>query len=394
MIDAPGSWSTGPFTLVEGYSSLDNEIAIINSEPFAATWMPTREDRTPRLRLAANTNYWDTARGPRLAEAIFRNDISYEDALELVCTTEGEVDIVTNVRPDDAGRVEGADYAKLVAIDALRAVVGIINRDAPDFPLNDKRARQALNICVERERIVDEGLFGRAQPLAGLTPPSAVTFIHRLSPYAHDAATAVKLWREANEEMMRSRGAIDDELSRPPRSPRPLRIATTGELERIAQLVASSLRETIGFDVEVTLHSDAEKLQLLRHLAEKKSPPEWDIFLYAWSGQAADAPPLGLHRAFVGWDGELRAGQVVPEFDEMYQELKHETNAIRQSQISYQIDKFVYEEALALFLCAPQALYAVNKEVDFTAYRTTFELAECSVSSKHWSRIGDGATST
>ncbi len=35
---------------------------------------------------------------------------------------------------------------------------------------------------------------------------------------------------------------------------------------------------------------------------------------------------------------------------------------------------------MALFLCAPQALYAVNKHVDFTAYRTTFELPECRVS--------------
>ncbi len=56
------------------------------------------------------------------------------------------------------------------------------------------------------------------------------------------------------------------------------------------------------------------------------------------------------------------------------------------------IDKFVYEEALALFLCAPQALYAVNKQVDFVAYRTTFELAECRVRSEHGSRRRGGTS--
>lgn len=58
----------------------------------------------------------------------------------------------------------------------------------------------------------------------------------------------------------------------------------------------------------------------------------------------------------------------------------------RLAQVSDQIDRVVYSEALALFLCAPQALYAVNKHVDFTPYRTTLELPECRVSEKHWSR--------
>ncbi|MGH9944456.1 MAG: hypothetical protein ACRD9R_19075, partial [Pyrinomonadaceae bacterium] len=221
-----------------------------------------------------------------------------------------------------------------------------------------------------------EAMFGRAQPLAGLTPPSSVTLLHRLSPYAHDAERAAELWREAN-------GAD----SRPPPPPRPLRLATANELEPVARRVAADLKDAFGLEAEVTVCSDAEKLLVLRGLAERK-PLEWDIFLYAWSGQATDAPPLGLHHAFVGAYGELRAGPVVPEFDEMHAELKQQTSAIGLSRVSYRIDKFVYEEALALFLCAPQALYAVNRHVDFTPYRTTFELAECEVSKEHWSRRG------
>jgi hypothetical protein len=72
----------------------------------------------------------------------------------------------------------------------------------------------------------------------------------------------------------------------------------------------------------------------------------------------------------------------------LYGELGEQTSALGLSQVSYRIDKFVYDEALALFLCAPQALYAVNNHVDFTPYHTTFELAECEVSEEHWSRRG------
>ena len=169
MIDAPGPWGTGPFTLVEGYSAIDTTQAIISREPFACTWLQ-HEDRTPRVRLVANPNYWDVARGPHLQEIVFRNDLSREQALDLVCTTEGEVDIVTEVAPADAARVEASPHAKLVAVDAVRAIVGVINRDTTGVPLGDKRARQALNLAVDRDALVREAMFGWASPLAGLTP--------------------------------------------------------------------------------------------------------------------------------------------------------------------------------------------------------------------------------
>ena len=76
----------------------------------------------------------------------------------------------------------------------------------------------------------------------------------------------------------------------------------------------------------------------------------------------------------------------------MYDEFTQQTSVLMQAKKAYDLDKFVYEEALALFLCSPQALYAVSKEVDFTPYATTFELAECAVSANHWScRESDSA---
>jgi hypothetical protein len=140
VIDGPGPWATGPFVLAEGYSSLDTEQAVIDRDPFACTWLQ-HEDRTPRLRLVANADYWDKLRGPLLREVVFRNDLSRNDALDLVCTTEGEVDIVTEVPPGAARRVERSPHARLVAVDAVRALAGVINRDAEGLPLHDQRAR-------------------------------------------------------------------------------------------------------------------------------------------------------------------------------------------------------------------------------------------------------------
>jgi ABC-type transport system substrate-binding protein len=321
------------------------------------------------VRLVANREYWDTGRGPHLREVVFRNDLSPERALELICTTEGEVDILTELSPEDAERVERSEHAKLVSIDAIRAVVGIINRDADGLPLGDARARQALNLAVDRDGLVLEAMSGRAEPLAGLTPPSAVTILHRVSPYPHDADRAAELWREA--------GGAES---------RPLRLAAPDKFKRLVWEVAEDLRGALGVETEVTVYRGDEERQARRRLAERDLPREWDILIWEQAAQAADGPPLELHRAFVGETGEYRAGPVVPEFEALYAELVRETDRLKQTRISYRIDKLVHDEALALFLCAPQALYAVNKHVDFTAYRTTFELPECKVSGEHWSR--------
>jgi hypothetical protein len=86
------------------------------------------------------------------------------------------------------------------------------------------------------------------------------------------------------------------------------------------------------------------------------------------------ASPVAVHREFFGSDGAFRAGPELPEFDKLYTEM------------ATQLDRYFFEEALALFLCAPKALYAVNKHVSFGPYRTTFELAEAEVDDEHWSR--------
>jgi peptide/nickel transport system substrate-binding protein len=257
----------------------------------------------------------------------------------------------------------------------VRAIAGVINRDAGGLPLGDKRAREALNLAVDRDALVREAMFGRASPLAGLTPSAGVLLLDRVlhpffGPYPHDPDRAAELWHAA--------GAVPGV---------PLRIAAPDELERVARRVATDLEQALGVVAEVLIYrGTAEKLQARRRLAEKELPREWDILIHEQGAQAADGVVLELHRAFVGATGEWRAGPVVPDFEALYAELARETSRLKVAQLSHRIDRLVYDEALALFLCAPQALYAVNKQVEFTAYRTTFELPECRVSSEHWSR--------
>ena len=341
----------------------------MRAKPFAGAGIIESEDRSPRMVLEANRSHWNIERGPRLERAIFRSDLTPVEALELCISSEGEMDIVTEVSPADAARVIASDHAKLVVCDANRVLVGIINRYPSDVPLHDKRVRKALNLAVDRQKVITQGLGGYANPLCALTPSWCGGFSSDMEPYAHDPEQAMRLMNEAGWPAGRN-----------------LRIAAPAPFEGIARLVASDVHAGLGIEVDVVAVPQEKLLAGTRVLMEKKLVPPWDMLIFGWFDLSSEAPPAAIHREFFGSDGAFRAGPELPEFDKLYTEMAAQIDGLKLVKVAEQIDRYVFDEALALFLCAPQALYAVNKHVSFGPYRTTFELAEAEVDEQHWSR--------
>ncbi len=370
MIDAPGPWGTGPFTLVEGHSSIDTVMAIQRVRPeFVATNLITGEDRTPRVVLEANREH-NSGRTARLERVVFLNDLSPAEALDAVCDREGEIDIVTEVSPADAGRVQDSEHARLVTIDANRMLTGVFNAyESNDAPLHDVRMREALNWAVDRHRIAEEAFGGYAVPLAALTPTWCNGAKADLEPRRRDPARAKELAEAAGWPQGRA-----------------LRIAGDGSLEGIARMIAADVEDALGIASEIIVVPPEQMVAGARALVEKKLVLPWDVLLNPWFDLSSDNPAAFVHREFFGHDGGFRAGPVDPEFDRIFGELARTIDADRSRALAEEIDRYVYEQSKALFLCAPNALYAVNRHVEFKAYRATFELADTEVSSNHWSR--------
>src|SRR2546430_940505 len=198
----------------------------MRTNPFASTGIIESEDRSPRLVLEANRSHWNIERGPRLERAIFRNDLTPAQALDLCISTEGEMDIVTEVSPADAARVQASPYANLVACDANRVLLGVINRYLSDVPLDNTQVRRALNLAVDRQKVITYGLAGFANPLCALTPSWCGGFSPDMQPYAHDPAQA---------------RALMDEVGWP--AGRRLRIAAPPPFGGLGRLLAGDIEE-------------------------------------------------------------------------------------------------------------------------------------------------------
>ena len=135
MLQGAGPWGTGPYKLVDGFSLPDK--------------------RADRVVLEANPEYWDTTRWPRLQRIIFDNTLEQRDAVELVKTGEGRVDLVSGLNPLETLRVAESPFAKVVKNrDNTGFFFGQFNMLKVGSPWRDVRLRQAVNLAINREDLI------------------------------------------------------------------------------------------------------------------------------------------------------------------------------------------------------------------------------------------------
>ncbi len=297
---------------------------MVSGDPFTCAWLFTDFPRSDRVVLEANTDHWNRERGPRLEKVVYVNDMDPAEALEKVCDTEGEIDIVSEVPPADAQKVKDSEHAHLVTVDALRVVSGLINRNA-DF-MDDVRVRKALNLAVDRGRMIGEVFMGYAHPVAALAPLYSGGAPEGLEPYSHDPEEARKLLAEAGWPEGRA-----------------LRLATTSDVAAVAERLAGDFRDSLGIEVDLINIPDDELIAAQKTLIEKNLPLPFDVLAHAWFDLAAGYPPAVIHREYFHSLGAFRAGPPLEEFEDLLGRSVVETDGNKLTELGKQIDRLVHD---------------------------------------------------
>jgi peptide/nickel transport system substrate-binding protein len=114
------------------------------------------------------------------------------DALQRVEMLErGEVDVVQEVEPDLAARVEKAAGCRLLASEGLSVEYLHVRVDAP--PFSDLRVRQALMVALDRDALVRDHLRGHGLPIAQMVGRQVFGYAPDLQPPRRDVARARQL---------------------------------------------------------------------------------------------------------------------------------------------------------------------------------------------------------
>jgi ABC-type transport system substrate-binding protein len=349
VVNWAGPWGTGAYKLVEGYSRPDT--------------------RSNHIVLEAHTAYWDPTRLPRLRRIVFDNTLDQHAALELIKTSEGQVDILAGISPLETLRVAQSPFAKVVKVrGSWVSVFGLFNMHKADSPWRDVRVRQAANFAINREDLIRYATKGNGVMLPALLPVQGFGYNPDLTPYPFAPDKARDLLREAG---------YPDGLS--------IALIATEDLD-VQSTVVSKMLEQSGFKVtrEVLDPTAFGQKTYLRQLDKSPEQQTWDIALTSYF----DVENFSMfhfyhHFALDGFsDWTLEA----PALKRLYDEVLGTIDRTAQQQLIRQMERHTQEHAYFLFLYNPIQLYAVNKDVEFIPYvNTLLKLNETSVTEQHWS---------
>jgi peptide/nickel transport system substrate-binding protein len=325
--------------------------------------------RSDRVVLEANLEYWNPERFPRLQRIIYDNTLSPKEALELIKHTEGRVDLLTGLSPLETLRVAESPFAKVVKDRGfLVTVSGLFNIRKAGSPWRDLRVRQAVNVAINRDDLIQYAVKGNGIIVPALLPPTSFGYNPDLKPYAFDPGTARALLRDAG---------YPDGLA-------VTLIAPSTMKERA--MVVSKMLEQVGLTVHLTLLDSTVFLQKTE-LAQLDRPADeqtWDIALVA-TGDILNFPVYYPYYHFA-LDGPVDWVDEEPELHQLYEQVLGTIDRDKQQAFLRQIERHTQEHAYFLFLYSPIGLYAVNKAVQFVPHVTgILNLGETSVMDEHWS---------
>jgi ABC-type transport system substrate-binding protein/mono/diheme cytochrome c family protein len=348
VVNRAGPWGSGPYRLVDGFS--------------------TPRGRSDRIILEANTDHWDRNRLPQLQRIVFDNGLSQKEASELVKSGEGLVDLVSELRPAEAPSMAQSSFAKVVkGSGALMTVFGELNMRKAESPWQDARMRQAINLAVNPQELLRD-VKGHGAIIPALAPEGAFGYDPALTPYPFDPDKARHLCRETGY-------------------PDGLVIALIAPEELQTQAISLSMMlEQAGFTVDLQV-LDTISFQRQTRLGDADQPPEqhtWDIALQSALDHLNFPPFLIYHRFAL--DGPYDWVSEHPELRQLYEQALRAGHRKRQQALIQQIERHTHEQAYFLFLYNPDQLYAVNKAVKFVPHATTLlTFVETSVTGEHWS---------
>jgi peptide/nickel transport system substrate-binding protein len=149
-------------------------------------------DTGNRLVVEKNPNYWERGK-PYLDRVVFLQTSNTAVGVPRLLTR--ELDFVAALTPIDVKPLEGRAGITLSRSPGNRWMALQIRMDKP--PLNNPKLRQAMAYAIDRQRIVDIVMNGKADIAEGPTPPGLWWFDPALKGYPYDPAKARALLAES-----------------------------------------------------------------------------------------------------------------------------------------------------------------------------------------------------
>lgn len=237
-----------------------------------------------RIVFERNPDYFQKGL-PHLDKIVF--EVGQEPVVALLRLQRGEVDIAGDgIPPAKFLEVTQDPAYKDLIIQGSQLHTGYITMNVKAKPFDDVRVRQAVNMAINKDRII-RIINGRAKPANQPLPPSMPGYAADYKGYAYDVAGAKKLMADA--------GLADGFTT-------DLYVANTDPQPRIAQAIQQDLAQ-IGIKAEIKALAQANVIAAGGD--EKQSTMIWSGGM-AWIADFPD--PSNFYGPILGCGGAVPGG--------------------------------------------------------------------------------------
>jgi dipeptide transport system substrate-binding protein len=292
------------------------------------------------IRYKANPDYW--AGKAAIDDLIFA--ITPDASVRWQKLQAGECQVMPYPNPADLDAIRANADVNLLEQEGLN--VGYLAFNTQKEPFTDKRVRQALNMAINKQAILDAVFQGSGKVAKNPIPPTIWSYNDAVEDYAYDPESAKKLLDEAGVS-----GLKTNIWAMPVQRP------YNPNARRMAELIQADWA-AVGVDAEIVSFEWGEYLK-------RSKEGEHDTVLLGWTGDNGD--PDNFLYVLLGCpaaeDGTNRARWCYEPFNELLVEAKQTSDQARRTELYEEAQVIFKEEAPWVTIAHSVVFVPVRKEV-------------------------------
>jgi dipeptide transport system substrate-binding protein len=291
------------------------------------------------IRYQAHPDYWaGTAKIDRLIYAITPDPSVRYQKLKA-----GECHVMPYPNPADLDAMRTDPDVKLLEQEGLN--VGYLAFNTERAPFTDKRVRQALNMAVDKNAIIDVVFQGAGKAAKNPIPPTIWSYDDSTKDYPYDPDKAKALLAEAGVTNLKTNiWAM------------PVQRPYNPNAKRMAELIQADWAK-VGVEAQIVSFEWGEYLK-------RSKAGEHDTVLLGWTGDNGD--PDNFLYVLLGCDaatGANRARWCYKPFDDLLRKAKQISDVDERAKLYQQAQAIFKEEAPWITIAHSVVFMPVRKEV-------------------------------
>ena len=331
----------------------------------SAQWSPGQD-----IVLVRNENHW----GPRSPLDKVRFKVVNDDLARLVAYTNGEGDQTLPTSPQFVSKTKEPDWDKnnqSLSWINMRSGYSFIAwnqgpRNGKPTPFGDKRVRQGLTLCLDREQMIRDIWEGIGVVAKGSVNPESPASDPKLKPWPFDPVKGKALLAEAGWKDRNGDGILENEKGEPFRIE--FTRASGGEIyERISNFLKSSYSK-VGIQVDTKVVD----WSIMQEITKSR---DYDALMMGWSASAPESDPRQIfHSESIKEGGDNFVQWRSAEADQLIDKIRLTLEYDARMQIWHEFEATLHDEQPYTFIRVAPWLRFVKKTIgNVHPYKTALE---------------------